>query len=156
MFDAVFDGGMGGEVGAQPQVVGGLVESTETLEQADRAGRVEAGRAHEKGAKGVRFKLVLPRVGAFQPLEANLPNPGSERASARGGQRRRREGRLREQPVDCVAPDHMGHLVGHHEGHFVPVVVAQFHQRPRHEDESARQGEGRRMFLRHGGHPKAV
>ena len=76
---------MGGEVGAQPQVIGRLVEFTETLEQADRAGRVEAGRAHEKGAKRVGFQLMLLRVGAFQPLEANLPNSIQERASLSPG-----------------------------------------------------------------------
>jgi hypothetical protein len=55
-----------------------------------------------------------------------------------------------------MAPDHVGHLVSDHEGRLVPVLVAQLHQRLRHEDESARKGEGRRMILRDRGHPEAV
>ncbi len=147
---------MGRQVLVQTKGVRGPIEIAQALKRSDRAGGVEAGGAHEQDAQFVRFELFVLRVGALQPLEADLTNPGCERPSARRHQRDRRDDLLLEQPFDGVAPDDMRHLVRKDKSDRILVPIAQVYERVRDENEPTRQGKGGRPIGLDEGRVEAV
>ena len=152
----LLDRGMGRQIPVQTEGVRTPIELAQALKYANRAGRVEPRGAHEQYAKLVGFELFILRVGALQPLETNLANPGREHPSGRRHKPNRTDDLLLEQPLDGVAADNMRHLVCKDKGDVILVPVAQLHERSRDEDEPARQRKGRRAISLDGGHLEAV
>jgi len=81
--DTVLDRGMRREIRAETERAGCALERFQPLKQSARGSGVEAGCPHEPQAQFVRFELLVSRIGARQPLKADLANPRRERPSGR-------------------------------------------------------------------------